>query len=546
MFIRSSFSPSSAASGYEVSGMNTRSARTVSCPQVNPIHRPNPGWIYRSLGVEPLINCAGVRTSYGGCNPSERVLDAMRAAAEAFVDIEELNDCVGRELAKLTGAQWGFISAGSAAGITLAVAGAIAGNDPEKMVMLPHNTGKTVIIPHDNRTAYEAAIRAAGADIRIASSSEEIKRIAARRNAAAIFLVRSAISASSVEYSRICEIGRRFNIPIIVDAAGSAPQFPDQLLSSGASITIYSIGKYLRGPQSTGLVLGCEALCRAAYRNGPPFQSFGRSLKVGKDEIVGAYVAIHDWVESSRRQQWTVEWLDHLTIIEQAVRELPGVQAKIAPADDIFHNPRLQIILDKDLTPVTGFEIAERLRSGEPRIVLNDYSIREQSFFVDPANLSAGEPEVVAEALVEVITNTVPPTKVSLGRPVQDISGEWLLDITFSVGSGIHRLELETSGNEVRGVHYGERHSGACLGKIDGTQIELRSKLAAAPMDLYYHFAGRIGTTELAGTVQMGAATATHAGGEISSGLSFKRQYGTADWKAVRTSGAQTIKEAHA
>ncbi|MGX5805585.1 hypothetical protein ACWGS9_30825 [Bradyrhizobium sp. Arg314] len=467
----------------------------------------------------------------------------MRAAAEAFVDIEELNECVGQELANLTGAEWGFISAGSAAGVTLAVAGAIAGTDPEKMIMLPNNTGRTVIVPHDNRIAYEVAIRAAGADISIATSSEEIEQIATRRNVAAIFLVRSAISASSIDYARICEIGRRLIIPIIVDAGGSAPQFPDQLIGNGASISVYSIGKYFRGPQSTGLVLGCEDLCRAAYRNGPPFQSLGRSLKVGKDEIVGAYVAVYDWVKSNRRQQWAGEWLQHLTVIEKAVREVPGIEAKIAPTDEIFHNPRLQIRLNRDLIPVTAFEIAERLRSGRPPIILNDYSLRAQSFFIDPTNLAVGESETVAKALVEVITNSTRTTKDNLGAPVQDISGEWLLDITFSSSSGIHRLEIETLENEVRGFHYGERHNGACFGTIDGECIELWSRFAAEPMDLYYHFTGRVSGAELAGTVQMGAATPTHAGGDISSGLSFKRQYGTAVWKAVRMSGTETMKE---
>ncbi|MDX1053390.1 hypothetical protein GOL41_27160 [Sinorhizobium medicae] len=48
------------------------------------------GDIYRSFGVEPIVNCAGVRTNYGASNPAPEVIEAMNAAAEAFVDLDEL------------------------------------------------------------------------------------------------------------------------------------------------------------------------------------------------------------------------------------------------------------------------------------------------------------------------------------------------------------------------------------------------------------------------------------------------------------------------
>lgn len=52
-----------------------------------------PGAIYRALGVEPIVNCAGVRTNYGGSNPSPEVLAAMASAAQAFVDLAQLPGC---------------------------------------------------------------------------------------------------------------------------------------------------------------------------------------------------------------------------------------------------------------------------------------------------------------------------------------------------------------------------------------------------------------------------------------------------------------------
>ena len=50
---------------------------------------------------------------------------------------DELAEAIGRRLAQLTGAEWGMIAAGSAAGLALAAAACVAGNDPERMLRLP-------------------------------------------------------------------------------------------------------------------------------------------------------------------------------------------------------------------------------------------------------------------------------------------------------------------------------------------------------------------------------------------------------------------------
>ena len=44
------------------------------------------------------------------------VLEAMEAASGYFVQYDELAEGVGRRLAELTGAEWGLVAAGCAAG----------------------------------------------------------------------------------------------------------------------------------------------------------------------------------------------------------------------------------------------------------------------------------------------------------------------------------------------------------------------------------------------------------------------------------------------
>src|SRR4029450_10990849 len=73
--------------------------------------------IYQSIGVEPVINCRGTFTIIGGSVERPEVRAAMDAAAQRFVQIDELAAAVGQRFAELTGAEWGMVSAGCAAGI---------------------------------------------------------------------------------------------------------------------------------------------------------------------------------------------------------------------------------------------------------------------------------------------------------------------------------------------------------------------------------------------------------------------------------------------
>lgn len=73
--------------------------------------------IYQSIGVEPVINCRGTFTIIGASIELPEVRAAMDAAAQHYVQLDELAEGVGRRLSELTGAEWGMVSAGCAAGL---------------------------------------------------------------------------------------------------------------------------------------------------------------------------------------------------------------------------------------------------------------------------------------------------------------------------------------------------------------------------------------------------------------------------------------------
>src|ERR1043166_7703767 len=74
--------------------------------------------MYRSIGVRPIINARGTFTIITGSQTLPEVKRAMEQASRSFVNMDELMDSVGKRLAEITGAEWGMISAGCAAGLT--------------------------------------------------------------------------------------------------------------------------------------------------------------------------------------------------------------------------------------------------------------------------------------------------------------------------------------------------------------------------------------------------------------------------------------------
>ena len=58
----------------------------------------------------------------------------------------------------------------------------------------------------------------------------------------------------------ICAIAKPHNVPVMVDAAAEILTIPNIHLQRGATLVGYSGGKFIRGPQSAGLLLGRKDL----------------------------------------------------------------------------------------------------------------------------------------------------------------------------------------------------------------------------------------------------------------------------------------------
>src|SRR5580704_1371929 len=206
--------------------------------------------IYQSIGVEPVINCRGTFTIIGASTELPEVRAAMEAASKHYVQMDELADAVGRRLAELTGAEWGMVSSGCAAGLKHVTAACVAGGNPEKLIRIPDLTGfdKTeVVIPRTSRSAYDHAIRNIGVKIIVVDTAQELEN-ALNPRTAMVYLTAGGPSVSGpLSLENVATLAKPRGIPILVDAAAENLTIPNVHLQHGATVVAYSGGKAIRG-----------------------------------------------------------------------------------------------------------------------------------------------------------------------------------------------------------------------------------------------------------------------------------------------------------
>jgi len=467
--------------------------------------------IYEKLAVRPLINCKGTFTIISGSLTLPEVKRAMDEASRHYVHLDELMEAVGERLAQLTGAESGIVTAGCSAAETLATCACIAGTNPENINRLPNLEGlkDEVIIPRYSRNVYDHAVRMVGVKIVTVEDVEELKAALGPRTAM-IYVLACPDDRGPLGLETIAREAGKSGVPVFVDAAAENLT-PEIHLDRGADLVAYSGGKAIRGPQCAGLLLGRRDLVQAAWMNSAPHHGFGRSSKVGKEEIMGMLTAVETWYARDHEAEWKT-WESWLEVIARRMRRLAGVQTRVIQPESLSnHSPRLRIEWDGTRLGIGGQEVYDALLNGDPRIILargtggDLQGLKESSVEVMPWMMEPGNAETVAESLSQVLSN---PPKVS--RPQQiverpaDIGGHWDMQIEFTLGSDDHKLVLEQRGSQVSGLHVGRTLSGDVLGKVEGNQVDLRSSQVWEGARLQFRFTGSVQNDLLEGIVELG------------------------------------------
>ena len=485
--------------------------------------------IYERIGVRSFINCCGTRTIHGGTLMVPGVKRAMEAASEAFVNIDELMEGVGGRLAELTGAEWGMVTSGAAAALCHATAACVAGADPEKMMRLPRTEGlkDRVMMLKEGRFTYDHAIRMPGVEIVEVETQEEIVEALDDRMAMVALLGTQEAQAEG-RLETIAEAARPQGIPILVDAASEYLMRPNPYLSRGATMVAYSGGKYLRGPQPTGLLLGEKAWVQAAWTNSAPHHAFGRTMKLGKEEIVGVLAAVEYWASERDHEAEARQWEEDLEVVLEEVTQVATVTTEVQRSErPTAPVPRMEIRWDGERIGMTGLELREALMGGDPRIMLDDRGATDCSVFILPFSLQPGEAEVVGAKIREALA-AAPRREHQVERPPVRVAGAWDLEIQYVRGTSEHGLVIEQEGPELTGLHRTRFHENPLSGRVEGKEVTFSSLHRFEGTHLSYRFTGTVDGDVMEGTVELGSY------GQSAPGLVNQREYGEGGWEARR------------
>jgi L-seryl-tRNA(Ser) seleniumtransferase len=365
------------------------------------------------IGVKKVINAWGTVTVLGGTTMSDEVLDAMKEASKAYVDMKELHKKAGEYIARLLNVEAACITSGATAGLVLALATCITGGDRERILKLPGTEGKNrVIVQQVENNAFINILQTAGAEIfRIGSEKEttaqDLERALDETVAAVMYFVFDP-RPGVLPLDQVLKISRAKGIPVIVDAAAELPPMENlrKFVGMGADVVVFSGGKALGGPSDTGLVLGrkdlVETIVRLEYYENVGNQTvalLGRSMKVSKEDILALVKALQQYVEKDHNQ----EMKDWETKVDYMVSALS--KSKLPPARKVIpgsgHGPRPLVIptvaIDFKGWMGSAEEMKEKLRSGDPSIYVY---LKDNVLFLNPQCLQDDEEKTIVKRLL--------------------------------------------------------------------------------------------------------------------------------------------------
>lgn len=368
-----------------------------------------------------VINAAGFVTSLGGAPLSAAVRDAMSEVGAINIEIRTLQDWAGQRIAVATGAEAGWVCGGAASGLTLSAAAVIAGKDPGVADALPFPPGPSkIVVQRTLHNSYNRALRLAGAILvevgypsRAGLGRTYRWEIEAAIDRETVALSYSAMSDSgAVPLDDVIAIAHRHGLPVIVDAAAELPPSSNlqRFIAMGADLVVYSGGKGLRGPQASGMIAGRQDLIAAirlqtldmdvdpeiwlAEESVEPFQhGIGRSMKVGKEEIVGLVMALEHF-QRTNHEAVAAE-------LESWLRQLSGEirgSCVLPPMAQGFY-PRLTF----DLTPEQARQVYRCLALADPSIRISQAFLEQGTVMLCPEAIGLEDRRLVETSLVAAI-----------------------------------------------------------------------------------------------------------------------------------------------
>ncbi|MBM4417160.1 MAG: aminotransferase class V-fold PLP-dependent enzyme [Chloroflexi bacterium] len=365
--------------------------------------------LYDELGLRRVINASATLTRLGGSIMPAPVIEAMVRASRSFIDVPALQAAAGQRVARMTRNEAAYICNGAAAGLTLSTAACITGANPALIARLPNDLTRLkneIVVHRCQRNGYDHAVRQTGVrlveiGLRGSTYAWELEAALSERTAAVVYFAGYYFEQGALPLARVIEIAHARSVPVIVDGAAQIPPVSNlwAYTEAGADLAVFSGGKGLRGPQSSGLIVGRADLIEGVRLNGPPNNGIGRPMKVGKEEIAGIVAAV-EWYLGLDEPALIARYERQVARVVETMRTVRGVFARRDfPSEAGQPTPRAQIEIDADVAGIDRDTLVARLREGNPYVEVSPSG--RDGIYVNPQTLEEGEEAIVIDRLLQ-------------------------------------------------------------------------------------------------------------------------------------------------
>lgn len=364
---------------------------------------------FKELGIRVFINAAGTYTAMTASLMPPEVIEAIRTSGKQFAMLDDVQDKVGAQIARICKAEAAMVTAGCWSALVIGMAGILTGTDNKRVSMLPFLEGtgmkSEVIVQKSHANGYHMALTNAGVKIVTIETRDELRK-AINPNTACLWYLNRETPVGQIKHEEWLSLAREYGIPTMIDIAADVPPVENlwRFNEMGFDLVCISGGKGLLGPQSAGILMGKKDLIAAARLNAPPRSGIARGHKVNKEEIIGMYAALERYVKLDHAKEWK-EWERKVSLIETTVKKVRGIRTQVEVPPIANHTPSLKVEWDPSATALIGEELGNRLRNGSPSIEVVSWE-EKNSIRLTVFMLKQGEEEIVARRLSEELRKT--------------------------------------------------------------------------------------------------------------------------------------------
>lgn len=361
--------------------------------------------VYEKYDLKRVINASGKMTILGVSKVSDQVTKSQAFGGQHFFEMADLVEKTGKYIAELLEADNATIVSSASAGIAQSVSALIGRGDPYH-TMHPYTsriTRREIVIPKGHNVNYgtsvELMVAQGGGQLVEAGYANECtpEQVAMQitEHTAALLYVKShhTVQKSMLSIEQMVQVAQDYKLPLILDAA--AEEDLKKYYALGVDVVIYSGAKAIEGP-SSGLVVGKEPYISWIQKQS---QGLGRSMKIGKDNILGFVQAIEDYLNQGSEDGESMK--QRLQPFVAALNQLEGLKASIVQdgAGRDIYRAKVEVVSPD----WQALALIEKLKEGDTAVYTREYQANNGIIEFDIRSVNEKELGLIVEKIKTIL-----------------------------------------------------------------------------------------------------------------------------------------------